>query len=108
MKSEFEKKEPKSELEIFRVEIRAILEQEMGKKKRGEGYNPHFNFIDPEQLTDADLLIYKKFKDKTLTRQDFLEYKAGMANFDMYSARACFQMWLSNQISTLDSLDRSE
>lgn len=66
------------QLEAFRAEIQALKDAEMAKKaewekrgQKGEQYNPHFDLISPDALTELDAEIYQKFLDKTLTFDEF-------------------------------------
>ena len=70
-------KEKKSELDLFQKEISEIKKKEMEKKEKNEGksYNPHFNEINPEELTDEDRIIYEKFKDGSMTLEDLEKYR---------------------------------
>ncbi len=69
---------PKSELEIFKDVIQEIKEVEMAKKKaweerdmKGEMYNPHFDLINPEYLREAEREVYEKYKNDTLSAEEF-------------------------------------
>ncbi len=79
-------KEMKSKLELFREKVATIKAVEMAKKERCEkelkevgkaetGYNPHFEDINPNDLTEEDREIYEEFKSGSLTSKKFAEYR---------------------------------
>ncbi len=63
-------------LEQLRDEISEMKKIELGKKERGEEYNPHFEEFNPNDLEFDDLEIYQKFKDKSLDRESLNNYNA--------------------------------
>jgi len=69
--------ETKSKLELFREKIAMIKAIEMAKKKKSKGkdYNPHFDDINPEDLTEDDCEIYKKFEDGSMASEDLEKYR---------------------------------
>jgi len=91
----FEKE--KSPLELFKEEIKEI------KKKE---YDPHFDDINPEELTGEDKIIYEKFKDGSMTFKDFSDYRQNIISDverrgveGLTDSRNNFFAWITNQIS---------
>ncbi|MDO8500127.1 MAG: hypothetical protein Q7S66_05775 [bacterium] len=74
----------KTPLEMFREEMQQIksIEQEKERAwrasddKNGGAFDPHFNNINPDALTDMDRVIWEKVKNKTLTRKEIETYRA--------------------------------
>ncbi len=69
---------PEEKLDNFRNEIIGIKDGEMKKKEeweargqKGETYNPHFDIINPELLSGAEMGIYEKFKSGGLDNKKF-------------------------------------
>lgn len=96
-------------MESLRREIADLKQQEMTKKERGEHYNPHFDEIEPNELTAGDLLMYQKLKEATLTPEEFNEYrqpfweaqrgeKEVSAEESSSASRRNFAAWLTNQM----------
>lgn len=68
-------------LESLRHEMRSWKEKEFEKKRNwneqvkiGEPFDPHAELINPKDLTDEDRMIWEKFKNETLTREDLKAY----------------------------------
>lgn len=61
--------------EKFRQKLSEMKAAEMAKKEKGEEYDPHWDYINPEDFTDEqavyDAEILKKFQEKTLTFDEF-------------------------------------
>lgn len=100
-------------LDGLRNEIEEIRENEMANKKSwlargktGEAYDPHFDDIDPQYLKEEDLMIYKKFKEDTLSFEEMREYQdkmteeAGGSDFinPINRSRNNFQAYLANKL----------
>lgn len=43
-------------LDEFRQEIASRKNEELQKRDRGEKYNPHFEYIEPKDLTEGDMI----------------------------------------------------
>lgn len=76
----------KSPLDAFHEEMRGLKEAEMKKKEawekrghKGEAYDPHFDDILPEFLSDKDRVIWEKIKNQTLTRRELETYRQELA-----------------------------
>lgn len=96
----------------LRNEIEEIRENEMANKKSwlargktGEAYNPHFDDIDPQYLNEEDLIIYKKFKEDTLSFEEMREYQNKMTGEEagdfvnpVNKSRNNFQAYLANKL----------
>ena len=54
---------------------KALREQKIKKT------DPHFEDIDPNKLTNDDLIIFDKFQKNTLTDKEFSEYQGGLKNY---------------------------
>lgn len=81
MNKESLESEKQKELESFREEIRKIKEEELRKEKEGEKFDPHWRIIDPSDLTEEDMEIWKKFKDDTLTPEDHEKYSESIGEY---------------------------
>lgn len=99
------------EEEGLRSEIGEMVAGEIKNKNNSEKYNPALIATDPKLLKGSDLEIYKRFKNKTLTRSEFLEFEKEIMdekNSDpedpMAISRDNFQAYLGNRISLLDNL----
>jgi hypothetical protein len=81
--------------ESLRHQVELIKKEEMMKKDNGEKYDPHFDFVEPNKLTEEDLIIFDKFLKKILTKEEFAYYKplGGLGD-----SRAEFKYWLSNKV----------
>lgn len=113
MKENFPHNEEDKVLFELRQEIAGIAKEELEKKKKRKKYDPHFKNFNPQELTNEDLSIYKKFKEGTLTEEDFENWSKTISKdlgpkieeikkeFD-YSrpelTRLNFSAWLSNKI----------
>lgn len=90
-------------LESFRAEIAEIKRVEMEKMERGEKYDPHFEHIESQFLTEADMNIYKKIDNGTLKLEEFREYQlTGEAKgMDaLTDPRINFMGWLGNKVNS--------
>jgi len=67
------KKEEK-ELKSIREEIKTLIQQEEGFKKKKEPFDPRLLIVNPDTLTGDDLAIFKKYKENTWQLGDFLTY----------------------------------
>lgn len=78
-KTEEEKAEEKEELEKLRSEISELVMVERRKKEASEhGYNSTLENINPENLTEEDLKIYKDFLDKKISTESFNKYNGAL------------------------------
>lgn len=100
-------------LDELRDQIEKIRENEMANKeswlakgKMGKSYDPHFDEINPQYLKEEDLMIYKKFKEDTLSFEEMREYQnkmtgeAGSGDFidPISRSRNNFQAYLANKL----------
>jgi hypothetical protein len=64
--------------------------------------DPHFEKINPGDLTGEDLLIFKDFLENKLTFEKFKEYQYGFRNFREEEADKIssywFMAWLGNKM----------
>lgn len=116
IKKNLESTKKEQSLEDLGREIARIKEEEMRKKDewlkngmKGEAYDPHFDRIDVNYLTNEDLEVYKKFQEGDLLKEEFLNYKENIKNElrGIYNtlegqSRHDFQAWLSNKILALE------
>lgn len=72
-KPKAEKEYTKEELENERMRIKNKKEEEMKKKENGESYSVHFDFINPEDLTEKELKISLMYQENLLKEDSFLE-----------------------------------
>ncbi len=100
----FEQK--KSEIDLFREEIENIRKREMEKKEQEEKYDPHFDDIKPEELTEEDRVIYEKFKDDSMIFKEFSDYQQRVLSeadarrvSGAKESRVNFCAWITNRIS---------
>lgn len=99
------------EEEELRLEIGEMVAGEIKNKNNSEKYNPALIVVDQKLLRGSDLEIYKRFKNKTLTKDEFLEYekeiideKNSNPEDPIAISRDNFQAYLSNKISLLNNL----
>ena len=96
-----EKKEDK--YEVWRQEIVDIGTAEMAKKEKGEKYDPHFDVLNPQELTEADLDIFRAFKEKALKKEDYALYQEETRRETQQGifteSRSNFSAWLVNKIN---------
>jgi len=105
-----QEKMERTPLEIFREEMRVLKSGEMKKKKewetrgrRGEAYDPHFDDISPEFLTEEDRIIWSKIKNQTLTRPELEAYRRQLdeelktASAEVKKSRLAFQALAANK-----------
>lgn len=92
----------KIDFEALRHQVELIKEEEMAKKEKGEYHDPHFDFIEPNELIEEDLIIFDKFLKKILTRGDFFGYKV---SGEMSSPRLEFKAWLGNKLQVEEWFD---
>ncbi len=96
-----EKLNNEPDFESLRQKVAEIQKEEMIKKEKGEYYDPHFDFINPEILTEEDLIIFDKFLKKILTREEFENYRVpGTIN----DPRLEFRGFLGNKLGLVDNL----
>lgn len=72
-KQKAEKEYTKEELEKERIRVKNKKEEEIKKKENGESYSVHFDFINPEDLTEKELKISLIYQDNLAKEDDFLE-----------------------------------
>jgi hypothetical protein len=92
--------EQPNKYKILRAEIAEIKSQE-ARNKGTEEYHIHFIDIDVPDLEETDLNIYEKFKNQTLTREEFEEYRKEflIVGKDKKSiSRSDFAAWLVNKL----------
>lgn len=68
-----EKEYAKEELENERMRMKSKKEEEMKKKENGESYSVHFDFINPEDLTEKELKASLMYQENLLKEDAFLE-----------------------------------
>lgn len=68
-----EKEYTKEELENERMRIRNKKAEEMKKKENGESYSVHFDFINPEDLTEKELKASLMYQENLANEDAFLE-----------------------------------
>jgi len=88
------------ESEGLKKEIEEIKNSEMIKKEEGESSDPHWSEIETKDLISEDLVIYEKYKNKTLTRKEFSAYIEKILKQEN-SSRRTFSEWLSNKVTVL-------
>ncbi|MFA5098638.1 MAG: hypothetical protein WC461_00265 [Candidatus Paceibacterota bacterium] len=73
---------PEEKFDNFQNEIAGIKAEEMTKKeaweargRKGETYNPHFDLIEPEFLSEAEMKIYEKYKKGELELEEFMDLR---------------------------------
>jgi hypothetical protein len=109
-------------LEQLRSELQALKDEEIKKKvawkeskESGPAYNLHFDDINPFELLEEDLRIFGKFKDKSLTLEEFQQYRESIIEYSkkyhkmedvLRDSRCNFQAWLGNQVSTKEWLEK--
>jgi hypothetical protein len=91
----FEKQDP---LEVLRSQIEQIKEEEMKKKEEKKYADPHYDHINPAELTEADLKIFEKFRKDELTLEEFDEYRKGF-NSESTESSKYFSAWVANKLS---------
>ncbi len=110
---------PEEKLGLFHEEIGDIKAGEMEKKKEwearektGEAYNPHFDIIDPEFLSGAEMGIYERFKSGELNDEEFRALREeALSRFSgrnvetdpEYKSAHAFLMYLANTIHAQES-----
>ena len=87
-----------SQLEKFHLEISELK----GEEERG-GQSVHLRDISPQNLTEEDMLIYRKFKDSTLELSEFKEYRDNVCGGVKYKDSCDFAAFLGNQARYWDS-----
>lgn len=100
----------KTPLGAFREEMSGYKKEEMRKKaefekrgSQGERYDPHFDDINPEHLTEDDMAVWEKTKNKTLTRKELQEYLGRMsgelksAEPQVKKSRGTFYAFIANK-----------
>lgn len=63
----------KEELENERARMKNKKEEEIKKKDKGESYNVHFDFINPEDLTEKELEVSLMCQENLANEDAFLE-----------------------------------
>lgn len=108
-------------MENLRQEIFDLKDKELTKKNLGEEYNLHFLEIQPDELTSADLDIYGKYRDGSLTKDEFENWRSGVireiekngkinwktdfVNLEKITdPRQRFVSWLGNQLESKEWL----
>ncbi len=91
---------------LLRQEMTAIKSHEIKKKQSGEKFDPHFDVINPDTLTDLDLNIYKKFKQHKLTVKEKAEYARSFDGVeDFYNdSSSNFCGWIGSQFEHPENL----
>lgn len=89
-----EQSEQLSPLEQFHREI-----TELKIKEAEGGITVHLRDLTPENLTEKDMLIYNKFKDKILDLNEFREYRHIVCNEDKNTDSCYFAAFLGNQFN---------
>ncbi|GMQ95148.1 MAG: hypothetical protein BMS9Abin13_260 [Patescibacteria group bacterium] len=80
-----------NDIAAFQTEVSALKE-----KEKEEGKTAHFFDLDPAFLDATDMAIWRKFKEKTLTKEEFSEYRkniSGPHNND-------FMAYIANKIGS--------
>jgi hypothetical protein len=95
IKENIENNTEKIDFEGLRQQVESIQKVEMAKKEKGEHYDPHFDFIKPNELIEKDFIIFHKFLKETLTKGDFFNYNA---SGEMSGSRLEFKAWLGNKL----------
>lgn len=67
------KEHTKEELENERARIKNKKEEETRKKDKGESYGVHFDFINPEDLTEKELRASLMYQENLVKEDTFLE-----------------------------------
>ncbi|MBI4708618.1 MAG: hypothetical protein HY764_00195 [Candidatus Portnoybacteria bacterium] len=97
------------ELEKIRQEIVGLKQTELEKrvdefekKVRNSDYKPEYNpdiiELDPAALTEKDLLIYQKFREKTLGKEEFLNWQSQFFEKNNSGERRHLAGWLGNKL----------
>ena len=73
---------------------------EMNNKEVGFYHDPHLEEIEVDKLTKDDLDIFAKFKDGSLTRAEFDDYRIPLSKNSVDNSRKVFTYWLSNKMNT--------
>lgn len=96
----------------LRREIEEIRKAEMTDKeswlargRKGKAYDPHFDEIDPQDLTSEDLELYEKFKKGKLSFEEMKVYQDRISkeiidDFEspINKSRINFQAYLANKL----------
>ena len=77
------------------------LRSEIAELKAAKGHDIHFDSINPDELTDEDLEIFGKFKNKTLKRGEF---KMWSKTAIKGSARFYFYGWINNRLNERENI----
>lgn len=88
MIQDIEKLEGVKELEFLRQEIEKIKE---------ESKDPHFQEINPKDLIDEDLDIYRKLRNKELTESDLNNYRDKIGSKE--KSRTAFAEYVTNKLN---------
>jgi len=90
---------------FYKNEVTAIKTSELEKMQNGQKYNPHFEDIDPETLTDEDFEIYNGFKQQILSPDEFYTYAQTFYDIDDYhNPQLNFKAWIANQLEYPENL----
>jgi len=81
-------------------EIAEVKFFEMNNKEVGFRHDLHFEEIEVEKLTREDLDIFSKFKDGSLTRSEFDDYRIPLSKNEADNSRKVFMYWLANKMNT--------
>jgi hypothetical protein len=90
----------------LRQEIADLKAGELKKKEKKQEYNPHFEEIDPIDLLNQDLTIYRKFKEKSLAKEEFMEYQSGfklLSENKQNISRSYLMAFISNQLVKIEN-----
>ena len=81
--------------EVLHQEIADLISAEIKKKEEGQRYDRHLLKIDTKGLAPRDLEIFKKFKTKELTKEEFLKYQKDIEEAD---SSATLMGWIATKV----------
>lgn len=104
----FENNLKEQKREMMRQKIAELKQAYLERKEKGGKYNPHFEIIDPDKLTDVDLGVFEKFIEETLTEKEFRDYLTSFENMKDQESdpRFNFKAWMANQLCSPEWMER--
>lgn len=88
-------------LEEFHEEIARLKQEEQERYEQEGGGSIHLRGLDPHELTENDRAIYLKYKNDTITREEYETYRTGIAGLHLGArhSRSLFYQYIGNMLN---------
>ena len=100
VKEDIENQEAQIDIDEIVKERAETLRNEI-EKMREDNADPHLKFINPQELTYDDLMIFSKAKNNELTASDFMSYSEKLRQYFKEQKHSEREKQIKDQISEL-------